>query len=202
MSFLLVRPDSHVSYSANNLSYLSAGGAWTLAEVSMSLTRMRRSYPAPSAIVFDSSPGDITLASANGGYASPIQNSLQRSMAMLFISSLYLYAVGSRMIAREPDPWPSALATLNTPDFLPWTTTTTPRLYVYSANDQISSAACIDAHAEGARAEGIRVHVIRFEEGEHVAHARRDPERYWGAIKDLWEEAVDMASNPRTLAKL
>lgn len=185
---------------------LHVGGAWTLAEVSQALKHLLqpsgRSSIAPCAIVFDSSPGDITLVSAQGGFAGPIQNPLQRSMAMVFISTVYLYAVGYSAITGRSNPWPTALVTLNTPDFLPWTSTKSPRLYVYSVNDNISSASRIEAHIEGARAEGIRVHTLRFEDSEHVAHARRHPVYYWGAIENLWAEAVEMVSSPRLLAKL
>ncbi len=74
---------------------------------------------------------------------------------------------------------------LNSPSF-----PSAPRLYLYSMTDLIIPGDEVAAHAEQARAGGVAVAEEVFERSAHVSHARTDPERYWAAVKRLWEEAA------------
>ena len=61
------------------------------------------------------------------------------------------------------------------------------RTYVYSMEDKLVGGKDVEAHAEEAEGQGFRVRRERFVGSEHVAHARRDPARYWGVVKATWE---------------
>lgn len=59
----------------------------------------------------------------------------------------------------------------------------------------------VEKHAEKAREVGLNVRMERFEDSKHVAHARADPERYWGAVRRLWEDAVRVSSGEDNSSK-
>ena len=80
--------------------------------------------------------------------------------------------------------------TLNKYLLLPWFSKHTPRLYLYSQADEMVPWTEVEEHAEEARKAGLDVRMERFEGSPHVAHARSDPERYWGAVKKVWEDAT------------
>ena len=48
----------------------------------------------------------------------------------------------------------------------------------------------VEEHAEEARKAGLDVRMERFEGSPHVAHARTGPERYWGVVQKVWEDAT------------
>ena len=48
----------------------------------------------------------------------------------------------------------------------------------------------VEEHTEEARKAGLDARMERFEGSPHVAHARSDPERYWSAVKKVWEDAT------------
>lgn len=71
--------------------------------------------------------------------------------------------------------------------------------YLYSPVDELIPPEDVERHAAEARSRaGIRdVRLERFEKSPHVAHARTDPERYWGAIRRIWEESAEERRNGR-----
>lgn len=75
---------------------------------------------------------------------------------------------------------------------LPWVNKETPRMYVYSKKDALISAPQIKTHVEEAKRRGLNVKVEVYEDTNHVEHGRKYPERYFGAVKDLWNVAIAM----------
>ena len=65
-----------------------------------------------------------------------------------------------------------------------------PRLYLYSKADLIIPGEEVAAHVKEARARGVEVAEEVFERSPHVSHARTEPERYWAAVRKLWERAA------------
>jgi hypothetical protein len=61
------------------------------------------------------------------------------------------------------------------------------RTYVYGEGDRLVDWRDVEAHAEAAEQKGFAVRRERFEGGEHVAHVRADPARYWRVVKETWE---------------
>lgn len=62
------------------------------------------------------------------------------------------------------------------------------RAYLYADGDEMVDPRHVERHAEEAK-EGLggAVKMLNFGSSRHVAHARTDPERYWGAVKEVWE---------------
>lgn len=61
-----------------------------------------------------------------------------------------------------------------------------PRLYIYSAEDEMIFWKDVQDHAEEARKKGFEgVYALPFQEGRHCAHVLKDEARYWGAVEKL-----------------
>lgn len=63
------------------------------------------------------------------------------------------------------------------------------RLYVYSRADEVVGAEDVEAHAAEAAKGGWKVAKESYVGSGHVGHMVQDGERYWGAIRGLWEVA-------------
>ncbi|KAJ7149193.1 hypothetical protein C8R43DRAFT_1192842 [Mycena crocata] len=146
----------------------------------------------PSALILDSTPGDDGLVSSIsfGAPANPILHLL----AIPPISMLYgiFYAINT---ARGNTPiFEQLRATLLSSDILPTvvggTVETTPRMYVYSKIDKIAAPAKIEAHIEAAERNGFDVRVEVYDTTGHVGHARKDPERYWTSVRQMWKHVA------------
>ncbi|KAJ3916728.1 hypothetical protein F5877DRAFT_80601 [Lentinula edodes] len=74
---------------------------------------------------------------------------------------------------------------------LPWMTEQTPRMYICSKKDELIPVEQVEEHVKEARYRGLNAKIVVYEDTPHVAHARRYPEQYWGAVKDLWVQAVE-----------
>lgn len=62
------------------------------------------------------------------------------------------------------------------------------RAYVYSEEDALVDYREIEEHAASAVQNGFTVAAMeKFKGSAHVAHVRVDEERYWGVVKDTWE---------------
>lgn len=68
----------------------------------------------------------------------------------------------------------------------------TPRLYLYSDTDLVIPSKAVEEHIAEAKQEGFDVQAELFHGSAHVSHARKDPERYWGAIRSVWDKAVKL----------
>jgi hypothetical protein len=151
----------------------------------------------PSALILDSTPGDGGLDSSIR-FAAP-SNPIVRLLAIPPISLLYgiFYAINT--VRGNTPIFDQLRATLFSPDVLPTILDSkdgvkaTPRMYVYSKVDKIADPAKIKAHIEEAGRKGFDVRVEIYETTSHVGHARKDPERYWGAVRALWK---DVATKP------
>lgn len=200
---------------ASNLSHLSAGGSYTLFEIAKQLSTTSATaisshgnqVPAPSAIIFDSSPARITFDSAHRSFSASVGNILLRYIATTLVSVSYMVLCLYRAVTGKPDPVELVLKALNNPNFMAanenawnWTSTCRPRAYIYSTGDKIVSAGQIEAHAAHARSKGyehVRLENFGIQSG-HVAHMRSDPERYWKVIRETWNEAL---TSSRTVSR-
>jgi len=167
--------------------------------------------PIPArAIVLDSCPGLASLSGIIAAFTAGVKNPLVKIPLMGVLSvvytflrlwdmcvplSLFLSASGPararkltstflRRIRRRPSILARVSAYFNSPALAP-----VPRLYLYSTTDKLVPCADVERHAAEARSLGLEVHAERFEATPHVAHARVDPKRYWGAVQDVWERS-------------
>ncbi|KWU43284.1 DUF829-domain-containing protein [Rhodotorula sp. JG-1b] len=179
---------------------LSNGGCLTLQELNEQLLRGREkgvSSPAATvattrgiparAFIFDSCPGLSTLKSTIRAFSAGIRNPVVKYPAVAAITVMYGVLRLWSMIRQQPGTLARISAYLNSPTSLP----PVPRLYLYSPIDELIPPEDVERHAAQARIEaGVTdIRMEKFEKSPHVAHARTDPERYWGAVQRVWEES-------------
>lgn len=146
-----------------------------------------------SALIIDSSPGGRSLRNIINAFVAQVRNPLIRTFLAIFALGLYgldlalfkLFGVTRRIDHIEEQ--------LLNPSLLPWMAKDTPRLYFFSKKDDMVPWEEVKAHTEKAREAGLAVRTELFEDSPHVAHARKDPERYWIAVQNLWGEALEVA---------
>lgn len=164
----------------------------------------------PVALVLDSVPDSNGLRCLVVVFTQAVRNPIKRLLAMPVLALTYaLFAVsyGSPAVLVE------LRRRLNTPRLVPLTgrvvndgseavDRTTPRtaqaravqndiprLYLASKVDTMTRIDQVKAHMDEAVRAGFDVRAEIFENTSHVSHAKQEPERYWGAIKELWREA-------------
>ena len=150
----------------------------------------QKHQPIPQhATIFDSTPGRSNYRSAaealqfgtkNGGWA---QKAVSAPLAHILTSCLW---IANRLSNREDlvEKWAGVS---NNPAHKQETC----RSYVYSRADKIVESWVVEAHAAEARSRGFSVvHTADFGDmSAHVAHARKDPQRYWAVVTSTWEAA-------------
>jgi hypothetical protein len=70
-----------------------------------------------------------------------------------------------------------------------WESKKSTRLFLYGKDDSLIPWQHVEGHMAASREAGYPVEGELFESG-HVGHMRKDPERYWGTIRESWERAV------------
>ncbi|KAF1361203.1 hypothetical protein EJ07DRAFT_112969 [Lizonia empirigonia] len=71
------------------------------------------------------------------------------------------------------------------------------RCYLYSKADQLITWQDVCQHA-GTAMQGAAVAQVVFEDSAHVAHARSEPGRYWGAVRAGWKISLRGGCEGRT----
>ncbi|KAF9483249.1 hypothetical protein BDN70DRAFT_918590 [Pholiota conissans] len=164
------------------------------------------SLPA-SAVVLDSCPGNGGLDKTLRAFASVIHNPVLRPIVKCFIYALFFYVHSRarlrsllsfilpfyRSSSKQETTIDHMKARLHSKQLLPWLGPRTTRLYIYSDADDIITSDEVEAHASVAKEIGLEVRMEKFEGSQHVSHARMNPERYWGAVRNVWEAACSDA---------
>ena len=167
-----------------------AGGVCSLVDLAAAIHKrgLRAPEGTKCAIVFDSAPAPVTFSMMNRAFTAGILSRIMKYLMMAFVSSTYVVMTLVGILFRTPRPIQREMAALNDPRLLPWTSTRTPRMYLYSSGDQIVPESGVEEHAAKARMAGYPVQMVHFGSSAHVTHARNDPEKYWRSIKTFWEE--------------
>ncbi|KAF9500094.1 hypothetical protein BDN71DRAFT_1463354 [Pleurotus eryngii] len=144
-----------------------------------------------SAVIIDSSPGG-NFTTTKRAFSGFVKNPILKSLALVFIHVFYfsLYVRGKLLGHRSL--FQVITDNLVKPNLLPWMDACTPRLYVFSKTDELVPWEHVDATAKLSAKAGLDTRIEMFEDSPHVAHARTDPARYWGAIRRMWEAALKM----------
>ncbi|KAI0371100.1 hypothetical protein BV20DRAFT_211301 [Pilatotrama ljubarskyi] len=173
------------------LHVMSNGGVCSLVDLASVIRKRRLQAPAGTkcALVFDSCPAPIRYGMMIRAFTAGFRNRLTKALMAIFLSVVYVGTFVARTMFRFPNSMERELVLLNDPALLPWTSVETPRMYLYSSGDRIVHASAVEEHAAKARMVGFPVRMVHFGQSGHVAHAREDPEKYWGAIRTFWEEA-------------
>ncbi|KAJ7198494.1 hypothetical protein GGX14DRAFT_343197, partial [Mycena pura] len=103
---------------------------------------------------------------------------------------LYAAVMGAALLRRRALPFAVLRDGLQQPELVPFADKRTPRLYIYSNEDKLVQAASVEKQVAEARKRGLSAYVECFQGTAHVAHAKKDPGRYWGVISRHWAEAV------------
>lgn len=152
-------------------------------------------------LVFDSCPGEGSLAVSVRAFTAPIRNRLLKWPAMAVVAIVHLFfqllnlSVSSfaLLVQERADSNASILRkksrlTLLT-QYIAMRLPRIPRLYIYSRTDKLIPYASVERHITQVKESGVPVRVERFEGTSHVNHARGNEDRYFGAIQDLWNRA-------------
>lgn len=150
-------------------------------------------------LILDSLPGGSKLGPALQSFIGTIPSVWIRAAITLPLVLLWVYVMTTSLITGKPDPWSHLRAGINEPQFLPWLNKKTPRAYFFSQEDDIVNFKDITAHAELAKELGFNVTTEEFSGSGHVAHARIEPERYWGIVQGMWEKSVAVYSTSSKL---
>lgn len=158
---------------------------------------------APLALVLDSVPGDNGLSSLLDLVVP--SNPVLATLTMPAGCALYFLIYAYNALAGNPPFFPELRATLNTCNTLALPTYPKQhgahRLYIYSPSDKIVSSERVEAHIEEAKEKAFDVTVQRFDSSAHVMHARKDPERYWKEVENLWFRAVAASEDQQSSAR-
>ncbi|KAI0356358.1 DUF829-domain-containing protein [Trametes cingulata] len=173
------------------LHAMSNGGVGSLVDLASAIRKRRLQAPSGTkcAIVFDSAPAPTRYGMMIRAFTAGFRSRLTKYLMAIVLSMVYVCTFLARITFRLPKPMERELAVLNDPDLLPWTSVRTPRMYLYSSGDRIVHASDVEEHAARAKMVGFPVRMVHFGRSGHVAHARDDPEKYWGAIRTFWEDA-------------
>lgn len=123
-------------------------------------------------------------------FTAQMRNPILRYPAKALVFLIYLLLLAYDKISRSETIVDRFRRTLLSPQFLPWGSEHTPRLYVYSQNDELVGYDDVEEHVADARRAGYRVETDFYTRSAHVAHMRNDPNRYWTAIESLWSSVV------------
>jgi hypothetical protein len=144
-----------------------------------------------SALVLDSLPGSGRFEDARQGFAPSFKNPIAYFCVSALLAGLYAIAwIRGHLVHGIPLFFVNMEEDLNSENLVGWMGKKTPRLYLYSENDELIATDAVEEHAGKAVAKGWDVKLEKFAESKHVSHARMYPERYWGAIKALWVESA------------
>lgn len=144
-----------------------------------------------SALIFDSCPGVGNLKTIKLAFRAVIKNPIIRFIALTFLYTMHFIRLGlSLLLGKRVMIMENLQIELWNPRVLPWMGLHTPRLYLFSRKDKLIPWQDVTRHADTAKERGMDVHCELFEESEHVAHIRVEPERYWSSVQMVWGVAV------------
>lgn len=151
-----------------------------------------RGSAAASCLILDSCPGPnkYRFFASGEAVAAPIQSPVLKFLATVIFSVAWVGLAAIRWLTRQPNLVEEMRLRLNNPRLFPGMSKATPRLYLYSDTDLVIPSEAVEEHIAEAKQEGFDVQAELFHGSAHVSHARKDPERYWGAIRTLWDKAV------------
>lgn len=167
----------------------------------------------PAAVVLDSTPDSHTLRCFLAGISASFSHPLAHLVAPPLV--FLLYAVFRFSYGVTTPLLPEVRQRLNSPTIIPFyrnpakhkdgtlidypkipasadiskEVQLVPRLYVCSKTDEITNFESVRNHIEEAKRSGLDVRAEIYDKSPHVSHARVDPERYWGAVQQLWKDA-------------
>ncbi|KAG1778998.1 hypothetical protein EV702DRAFT_966944, partial [Suillus placidus] len=155
-----------------------------------------------SALILDSCPTIVDLDRFKLAFSAMVQNPIARHVVLTFISTVYFIRFclsllfGKRMMLIS-----DVHIDMQNPRVLPWMGLHTPRLYLFSRKDRVSPWQEVVHHAKTAQERGMDVRCELFEESDHVAHMRVEPERYWSSVQEVWVLAISKEEGEQRISQ-
>ena len=158
----------------------SNGGSYMLTQLAKFY---RETYGAPlplHALVLDSCPGGTEVRTV----VRAIATVLPRQWYFYYPgwACICMYILLYALFTGKDNVIDRIRRTLNDPALI---STEAPRLYVFSKQDDMVSWQAVSMHAENARKCGYNATTAEFHGSKHVAHAVKDPQRYWALTHNL-----------------
>jgi pimeloyl-ACP methyl ester carboxylesterase len=166
------------------LHLFSNGGAFTAAFIADTYQKeVGRPLPV-TALVLDSAPGKATYEDTVRAFAVSLpKNIILRFLGVALLKFFYgLYQLVC-LLSRQEDMVERARKVLNSKSLFD---VKTPRMYIYSVNDEMVPWQYVEEHAAEAEKLGYAVDKEKFVDSGHAAHLVSDEMRYWDAVKSLW----------------
>ncbi|KAG2369324.1 hypothetical protein BDR07DRAFT_1347774 [Suillus spraguei] len=156
-----------------------------------------------SALILDSCPTPVQLNTVKHAFSVTVQNPVVRYGALAFVSTVYLTRLClSLLFGKRMRLTLDSHIDMGNPCVLPWMGVHTPRLYLFSRKDTSSPWEEVMHHAKTAKECGMDVRCELFEESEHVAHIRVEPERYWSSVQDVWVVAISKEEDEQRMLQI
>ncbi|KAK6542027.1 hypothetical protein TWF694_007798 [Orbilia ellipsospora] len=173
------------------LVHIFSGGGATRFAMIASLYRRARSRTLPvRVLVCDSGPTDASSFSRARtlndnilfAQSGSLVKEVMRPAFMLGLGAMHVWTLATGQDDFTTLSWEGLLD----PELVP---PEAVRGYVYSAHDIVVKPDEVERHVELALQRGLDVEVEKFADSKHVSHAKKDPERYWGFVRRLWEKS-------------
>jgi len=144
-----------------------------------------------SALVLDSNPGYGNIQLAQRAMTANVKNPISNLGIRLLLMITFAFAwIMGTLVQGNPIFFVRMREELNKDKLLGWIDKKTPRVYIFSELDEMVPFEAVEEHAREAMALGFDVQLEKYKHSKYVSHARLDPERYWGAVKSVWQKAV------------
>jgi hypothetical protein len=159
----------------------------------ISFRRLEAPTSITSALVLDSNPGYGNIQLAQRAMTANVKNPISNLGIRLLLIATFAFAwIMGTLVRGNPVFFVRMREELNKDKFLGWIDKKTPRVYLFSELDEMVPFEAVEEHAREAMAMGFDVQLEKYKDSKHVSHARLDPERYWGAVKSVWQKAVTL----------
>ncbi|KAH7105331.1 hypothetical protein BKA62DRAFT_766706 [Auriculariales sp. MPI-PUGE-AT-0066] len=182
----------------------SNGGGWVMAHYAVVVSQIMRSTGTrgsdpPVALIFDSCPGEDSLAVTRQAVVVGIRNTILKAVAAASFTVFYYLWATAFALMRMRRPYVGSVTRLredlSRPNLFPWTTYQTPRRFIYSISDDMVVHKAVERHVAELQAAGhTNVRLERYQDSPHVAHMVKDPIRYWSVVQEAWKDALAVRS--------
>ena len=167
-------------------------GAHRLTLLSKLLAKEQKMTPKAIGLIYDSLPGTMQSLSASlTSFTVYTRSSFVKYALYIPLTLIWALVRITQFVTHTPDTIEESRVVLNSQNLLPWTTPSTPRLYIYSSSDKITPCAAVETHIAEAKRAGLNIIVEKFEGSSHVGHMRKDPKRYWDVVKQFWNSTAN-----------
>ncbi|CAK7264168.1 hypothetical protein SEPCBS57363_000934 [Sporothrix epigloea] len=211
-----VSPTASASAAPQMLVHtMSNGGCLILGHIYNAIDPTHRNCLPPHVTIYDSCPGHFRFTGGVTAFTMGLQKApLSKRLLLLpavylLVLGIYLRVRGERVLSwldtvrrtllctffgAKPSPKPpgpeqalNAWTPHNINNGFGGNRREVRRAYMYSQNDPIIESRDVEEHANEAKGLGFTIfRMAHFPNSAHVAHARADPPRYWGTIRDTW----------------